>query len=91
MSEIRVGILGLGTIGLGAARILIEQQSLMARRSGKTLRLVAAADRSLGRDFGVDLSAISSDFFSGFMIWVIGSVLHSCRFFVNEVQGTGDL
>ncbi|MDQ6954948.1 MAG: hypothetical protein Q9M20_05840 [Mariprofundaceae bacterium] len=51
MSEIRVGILGLGTIGLGAARILIEQQTLMARRLGKTLRLVAAADRSLDRDF----------------------------------------
>ncbi|MDQ6967562.1 MAG: homoserine dehydrogenase [Mariprofundaceae bacterium] len=58
MSEIRVGILGLGTIGLGAARILIEQQALMARRLGKTLRLVAAADRSLDRDFGLDLSGV---------------------------------
>lgn len=58
MSEIRVGILGLGTIGLGAARILIEQQALMARRLGKTVRLVAAADRSIDRDFGLDLSAV---------------------------------
>lgn len=58
MNEIRVGILGLGTIGLGAARILIEQQELMARRLGKKLRLVAAADRSLDRDFGLDLSGV---------------------------------
>jgi len=58
MTEIRIGILGLGTIGIGAARILIEQQELMARRLGKTLRLVAAADRVLDRDFGLDLSGV---------------------------------
>jgi len=58
MNEVRVGILGLGTIGLGAARILIEQQALMARRLGKKLVLVAAADRSLDRDFGLDLSDV---------------------------------
>jgi len=58
MKEVRVGILGLGTIGLGAARILIEQQALMARRLGKKLVLVAAADRSLDRDFGLDLSGV---------------------------------
>ncbi len=58
MNEIRVGILGLGTIGMGAARILIEQQELMSRRLGKTLRLVAAADRNLDRDFGLDLSEV---------------------------------
>jgi len=58
MSEIRVGILGLGTVGLGVARILIEQQGLMAKRLGKTVRLVAAADRHLDRDFGLDLSGV---------------------------------
>jgi len=58
MSEIRVGLLGLGTIGTGVARILIEQQELIARRLGKTVRLVAAADRDLTRDRGLDLSAV---------------------------------
>ncbi len=58
MREIRVGLLGLGTIGIGVARILIEQQELMARRLGKRLRLVVAADRNLDRDFGLDFSDI---------------------------------
>ncbi len=58
MTEVRVGILGLGTIGLGVARILIEQQTLMTKRLGKRLRLVAAADRDLDRDFGLDLSGV---------------------------------
>ena len=58
MKEVRVGILGLGTVGLGTARILIEQQALMAKRLGKNIRLVAAADRDLSRDFGLDLSDV---------------------------------
>ncbi len=58
MSEIRVGLLGLGTIGTGVARILLEQQQLMARRIGRTLRLVAAADRDIERDRGLDLSGV---------------------------------
>ena len=58
MTEIRVGLLGLGTIGTGVARILIEQQDLMSRRLGKTVRLVAAADRELERDRGLDFSGV---------------------------------
>lgn len=58
MSEIRVGLLGLGTIGTGVARILIEQQELMALRLGKQVRLVAAADRELERDRGLDFSGV---------------------------------
>ena len=58
MSEVRVGLIGLGTIGVGVARILIEQQELMSRRLGKTVRLVAAADRDLTTDRGLDLSGI---------------------------------
>ena len=58
MSEIRVGLLGLGTIGTGVARILIEQQALMARRLGKTIRLVAAADCDLDRDRGLDFTGV---------------------------------
>jgi len=58
MSEVRIGLLGLGTIGTGVARILIEQQELISRRLGKRVVLVAAADRDLERDRGLDLSGI---------------------------------
>jgi len=58
MSELRVGLLGLGTIGTGVARILLEQQELMTRRLGKTIRLVAAADKDTGRDRGLDFSGV---------------------------------
>ncbi|MDX8380774.1 MAG: homoserine dehydrogenase [Ghiorsea sp.] len=59
MKVVRVGILGLGTVGLGVARILIEQQALMGKRLGKTLQLVAVADRNLDRDLDLDLSGIT--------------------------------
>jgi homoserine dehydrogenase len=58
MSEIRIGLLGLGTIGTGVARILIEQRELIFRRLGKTVRLAAAADRELDRDRGLDFSGV---------------------------------
>ncbi len=58
MSEIRVGLLGLGTIGVGVAHILLEQQSLISRRLGKSVRLVAAADRDITRDRGIDLQGV---------------------------------
>jgi|AMFO01.1.fsa_nt_gi Homoserine dehydrogenase len=58
MSEFRVGILGLGTIGTGVARIVLEQRKLIARRLGRELCLVAAADKDLDRDRGLDLSAV---------------------------------
>ncbi|RMD63910.1 MAG: homoserine dehydrogenase, partial [Planctomycetota bacterium] len=58
MHEIRVGLLGLGTIGTGVARILLSQQELMTRRLGKRVRLVAAADRDLKRDRGLDFSGV---------------------------------
>jgi len=58
MSELRVGLLGLGTIGTGVARILIEQQELMSRRLGSRVRLVAAADRNPTRERGLDLSGV---------------------------------
>jgi len=58
LSELRVGLLGLGTIGTGVARILIEQQELITRRLGRPVRLVAAADRDLARERDLDFSGV---------------------------------
>ena len=63
MQEIRIGLLGLGTIGTGVARILIEQREIMARRIGKRLILAAVCDRKLADgsdgDLGVDLEGVA--------------------------------
>lgn len=58
MSELRVGLIGLGNIGTGVARILIEQKELIATRLGKQVRLVAACDKDLTRDRGIDFSGV---------------------------------
>jgi homoserine dehydrogenase len=58
MVELRVGILGLGTIGTGVARILIEQKDLISRRLGKQVRLVAAADKFPDRERGIDFTGV---------------------------------
>lgn len=58
MTDLRVGLLGLGTIGVGVARILLEQKELISRRLGKNVTLVAAADRDLDRDRDIDLSSV---------------------------------
>jgi len=59
MNEVRVGLIGLGTIGVGVARILLEQQSLMARRLGKKLRLVRACDLDIRTDRGIDFGDVA--------------------------------
>jgi len=58
MREVRVGLIGLGTIGVGVARILLEQHSLMARRLGRRLRLVRACDLDIDTDRGLDFSGV---------------------------------
>ena len=58
MSELRVGLIGLGNIGTGVARILIEQQELIATRLGKPVRLAAACDMDLERDRGIDFTGV---------------------------------
>jgi len=51
--EIGIGILGLGTVGTGIARLLTENQSLIAKRLGATLTIKRAADLDIDRDRGV--------------------------------------
>lgn len=52
---LRVGLLGLGTVGCGVARILLEQRELIARRAGREVHLVRAACRDLSRTRTVSL------------------------------------
>lgn len=56
MKEIKIGILGLGTVGTGIAKILYENGSLIASRLGARLTLKKAADIDLERDRGIEFA-----------------------------------
>lgn len=51
-----VGLVGLGTIGSGTVRILLEHAELIRERLGRPLELVRIADLDLESDRGIDLS-----------------------------------
>ena len=44
MNEIRVGIIGFGTVGKGLAEVLLAQQERLVRRTGMSIRLAGIAD-----------------------------------------------
>lgn len=62
MTETRVGLLGLGTIGTGVARLLIEHQDLLSGRLDKPLRLVRVCDRDEGRGGDLDLTGVDRSY-----------------------------
>ena len=56
-----VGLVGLGTIGTGVAKVLRKNADVIAQRLGFPLRLVRIADLDTTRERGVDLSGIRFD------------------------------
>ncbi|MBF0186501.1 MAG: homoserine dehydrogenase [Magnetococcales bacterium] len=50
MKQLRVGILGCGTVGTGTARLLMAQQNVLRRRTGVDIKLVRIADRIFAND-----------------------------------------
>ncbi len=56
-----VGLIGLGTIGTGVAKVLRRNAAVIAQRLGFPLELVRIADLDLERARGVDLSGIQFD------------------------------
>ena len=55
MKEIRIGLLGLGTVGTGVAKILLENKALLQARIGAELNLRKIADIDITRDRGLTL------------------------------------
>ena len=55
---LRIGVAGLGTVGVGTIRLLAEHADLLARRCGRRLEVVAVSARDRGRDRGVDLGGL---------------------------------
>lgn len=55
MEKTNVAIVGLGTVGAGVARLLLDHGDRTTRHAGRTLWLKKAVVRDLGKDRGVDL------------------------------------
>ncbi|MEM6305764.1 MAG: homoserine dehydrogenase [Pseudomonadota bacterium] len=53
---LRLGIAGLGTVGVGVVRILRQQAALLEARLGRKLMISAVSARSRSRDRGVNIS-----------------------------------
>ena len=49
MERVFVGLLGVGTVGAGVARLLVEQNGRISRRSGRRVEVKWAVVRDLGR------------------------------------------
>jgi homoserine dehydrogenase len=63
MKEIRIGLLGCGTVGTGVARLLIENKELISKRVGAALTLKWVADVDIETDRGIqfDEGVLTSD------------------------------
>ncbi|MBF0452714.1 MAG: homoserine dehydrogenase [Candidatus Magnetomorum sp.] len=55
MKDINIGILGLGTVGTGVARLLLENDSILTQRLGVRLCLKRIADIDIHTDRGISI------------------------------------
>ena len=53
---LRLGIAGLGTVGVGVVRIIRKQAALIEARTGRPITITAVSARSRDKDRGVSLS-----------------------------------
>jgi homoserine dehydrogenase len=59
VSDVRIGLLGLGTVGAGVVKILQNQRAMLQERTGAGLTLAAIADTDLTRPReGLDIRAL---------------------------------
>ena len=57
LPALRIGLAGLGTVGLGVVKIVQRHGDLLAARAGRRVEIVAVSARDPKKDRGVDLSA----------------------------------
>ena len=57
-APLKIGIAGLGTVGLSVVRVLRDQAELLERQCGRKIEVRAISARTKSRDRGMDLSGI---------------------------------
>ncbi|PIE07579.1 MAG: homoserine dehydrogenase [Rhodobacterales bacterium] len=55
-NPLRIGIAGLGTVGVGVVRILHRHAELIEARAGRRIEIAAVSARSRDKDRGIDIS-----------------------------------
>jgi homoserine dehydrogenase len=55
---LRIGIAGLGTVGGGTARLLLEHGDVLAQRCGRPIQIAAVSARDRTRERGIDVSKL---------------------------------
>jgi len=97
LSTARVGLIGLGTVGGGVAKLLLERRAEIAARTGMDLELAAAADTRAGRagELGIPAAAFTTDARKllarrdlDIVVELVGG-LSPAREFVLEALGSG--
>ncbi|MEO0412079.1 MAG: homoserine dehydrogenase [Pseudomonadota bacterium] len=53
---LKIGIAGLGTVGVGTVKILTEQAEMVAARAGRPIDITHVSARTRSKDRGIDLS-----------------------------------
>ena len=57
--DLRVGLAGLGTVGAGVAKVLVDRARTLSWRAGRGIAIAAVSAREKAKDRGVDLSGVA--------------------------------
>lgn len=55
-TDLRIGIAGLGTVGQGVVRMLLQNQAIIKTKSGKNITITTISARNRAKERGLDLS-----------------------------------
>ncbi|MDR2549830.1 MAG: homoserine dehydrogenase [Desulfobulbus sp.] len=94
MKEIKVGLIGFGTVGKGLAEVLLSQRERLARRTGMSIRLAGIADHSATalpeRFAGIPLSKDGMDLINNpeldIIVELIGGIEPAKTFVMRAIE-----
>ena len=99
MQEIKIGLIGFGTVGSGLAQVLYEQQARLEKRVGASIRLTKVADimvkslpEHIAQDGKVILTKDANDIFTDPEISIVAELIggiEPARSFILKAIGHG--